>query len=319
MVVLNYNGRQHLFECFSSLKTQTYRNFDVYLLDNCSSDDSLAYTKANFAWVKIIALPKNLGFAKGYNEAIKCVGAELVAILNNDTKVEVDWLRPLVASIMVDQKRVAVGSKIFFYTRPGVVNHAGAKITLLGGGFDIGFNELDNRRFNVAKPVGAVCGCSMLVRRKLFLALGGFDEYLSSYFEDVDFCWRAWQCGFTVFYEPASVVYHKRGGSWSQKRWLSTYLIERNRLFTMIKFFDGSRLLQSCLLSVPYTASKIASFSAKKNVVGIMAILEANLWVLFNFRGLYRRKPAFPTQTGDSKAEIFAGFSETFYNSLKHV
>jgi GT2 family glycosyltransferase len=318
VVILNYNGKHHLFECFSSLMLQTYLNFEIYLLDNCSYDDSLEYTRINFPLVKIMAFNENLGFAKAYNKAIKRIDCDLIGILNNDTKVEADWLRSLVNAIIEDEKIIAVGSKMLLYDKPTIINHAGAKITILGGGFDIGLNEQDDKKFNIRKFVGAVCGGSMLVRRNLFLRLGGFDEFFSSYFEDVDFCWRAWQNGFKIFYEPKSVVYHKRSASWNKEGWFSTYLVERNRLYSMIKFFQGKRLLTACILSLPYALFKIVLFCVKNNIRGAMAIIKANVWALINFKILYGKKLIFSNKINDDYNKvIYASFSESFRSSLK--
>jgi GT2 family glycosyltransferase len=168
VLVLNFNGKRHLSKCFSSLKEQVYGDFQVYLVDNCSTDGSVEYTKHNYAFVKIIQFRKNLGFAKAYNEAIKMVETDFVVLLNNDTCVDKYWLAELMDSVMEDKTIAAVGSKLLLMDRPDFLHNAGAKITPIGSGFDIGFGEKDSKQYNVKKEVGAVCGGSMLVPKKFF-------------------------------------------------------------------------------------------------------------------------------------------------------
>jgi GT2 family glycosyltransferase len=286
VLVLNYNGKHHLFECFSSLKEQTYKNYDVYLLDNRSVDGSVEYTKRIFPWVKIISFKDNLGFSKAYNQAIKSIDMGFVAILNNDTRVDRNWLQELVNSILEDNLIAAVGSKLLLMDRPYLLHNAGSKITPVGSGFDIGLYEKDSEKYNVKKEVGAVCGAAMLVRKDVFLRIGGFDEDFFAYFEDVDFCWRAWIFGYKVLYVPTSVVYHKLGGSFGSLSRETAFLCERNRLFTILKNFERLNLLKALLLSVPYNLAKIIPYNCKvqeKNRLFII-ILKANLYVLRNIR-----------------------------------
>jgi GT2 family glycosyltransferase len=238
VLVINYNGKHYLRECLESLKNQTYSNYDVYVVDNGSVDGSVEYVKGYFPWVKIIAFKENLGFAKAYNEAIKIVDADLIALLNNDTQVDRRWLQELVSAILEDELIAAVGSKILLYDNPQLLNHAGAKITPIGGGFDIGLYDEDCEKYNVKKYVGAACGAAMLVRKDFFLKIKGFDEDFFAYFEDVDFCWRAWLYGHKVIYNPSSVVYHKFSGSWGRKNPYKIFLGQRNKLMAIIKNFE---------------------------------------------------------------------------------
>jgi len=322
VLVLNYNGKHHLYECFSSLKKQIYGNYDVYLVDNGSKDGSVEYVKRVFRWVKIISFEKNFGFAKAYNEAIKRLDVELISLLNNDTKVEENWLSSLVDAIIEDEKIVAVGSKMVLYDRPYLINHAGAKITVLGGNIDIGFYEMDDRRLNARKSVGAVCAGSMLIRKKHFLKVGGFDEDFFSYCEDIDFCWRAWQQGFKIFYEPKSVVHHKLGASWKQKKAFATFLIERNRLYSMIKNFQCKRLLTAYAFSLPYILFKISVFCIRNEIQNAVMVAKANVWILKNLKKVFHKRKLILRKRiiNDNKLDkfkVYATWSESLHEFLK--
>jgi len=291
VLVINYNGKHYLRECLESLKNQTHSDYDAYVVDNGSVDGSVEYVEGHFPWVKIIAFKENLGFAKAYNEAIKSVDADLVALLNNDTRVDRKWLQELVNAILEDELIAAVGSKILLYDSPRQLNHAGAKITPIGGGFDIGLYDEDCERFNVKKFVGATCGAAMLVRKDLFLKIGGFDDDFFAYFEDTDFCWRAWLCGFKIIYVPDSIIYHKLGGSWGPRKSLvKMFLGEKNRLSTVIKNFEVKNVVRALIISVVYNLTRFFILLKFKHHRGVIAIIKANYWVLRNFKKIMDKR-----------------------------
>jgi hypothetical protein len=290
VLVINYNGKHYLRECLESLKNQTYKDYDVYVVDNGSVDISVEYVKGHFPWVKIIAFRENLGFAKAYNEAIKKVDADLVALLNNDTRVDRKWLQELVNAILEDGLIAAVGSKILLYDNPQLLNHAGAKITPIGGGFDIGLYRQDASEYNIKKPVGAVCGAAMLVKKDVFLEMGGFDDDFFAYFEDTDFCWRAWLYGYKVIYVPTSVVYHKFGGSWGHSSPEKVFLGEKNRLSSMIKNAEWINLISGLFLTIFFNIIRIMFYSRNRAPNMVLSIIRADLWILKNIRKIMNKR-----------------------------
>lgn len=243
VIVITYNGKKHLKECLSSLENQHYKDYDVYLVDN-GTDGSDLYVKELFPYVKVIKNNENYGFAKGYNEASKLLDAEYIAFLNDDTKVHPNWLGALVKEIESDKEIFAVGSKILYYSNSNIINFAGSKITILGVWADDGRGNKDDSKYNEKKYVGAVSGCSMLVRKNIFENLGGFDESYFAYVEDLDLCWRAWICGFKVVYVPESIVFHKEGESFGKGiNPVKLYYMQKNRLSTVIKNLGKSNLI----------------------------------------------------------------------------
>ena len=291
VIVLNYNGKHHLAECLRSLQILDYENYEVYVVDNGSTDSSIEYVRESFPWVKIIAFKENLGFSKAYNEAAEMVDAELVAVLNNDTRVEADWLKELVATILKDNSIMAVGSKILLYDNSQLLSHAGTKFSPIGGGFNIGLYKKDKEIYNVKKQVGAVCGASMLVRRNLFIRIGGFDEDFFAYFEDVDFCLRAWLYGFKIFYVPTSIAHHKLGGSFgSRASPFRVFLGERNRLMMIIKNFEIKNFVKAMVIYPIFVMTLIYLSLKNKHVRSIKSILEANIWILRNFRKVINKR-----------------------------
>ena len=285
VLVINYNGKHFLKVCLGSLEKQTYRNYQVYIVDNASTDGSIEYVKQHFPWVKIIVFSENLGFAKAYNEATSMINADYAVFLNNDTKVDANWLSELVKSALEDESVVVVGSKILFYDRPNILQHAGAKITPIGGGVDVGQYEVDVEKYNKRGFAGAVCGAAMLVRKDEFLKLGGFDDDLFAYFEDIDFCWRVWLQGFKVTYVPSAVVFHRFGGSWGpRKNPNRLFLGQRNRLMNIIKNLEFKNLCKAIPISLGYDVLHSLILLVHRNIQGFFAIGRANLWVVLNLR-----------------------------------
>ena len=291
VLVINYNGKHYLRECFESLKNQTYGNYDVYIVDNGSTDGSVEYVNEGFPWVRVIAFKENLGFARAYDEAIKSIDSDLVALLNNDTRVDRRWLQELVNVMIEDKLVAAVGSKILLYDNPQLLNHAGAKITPIGGGFDIGLYQKHCEQHDVKTEVGAVCGAAMLVRKNMFMKIGGFDEDFFAYFEDTDLCWRAWLYGFKILYVPTSIVYHKLGGSWGRSSSpKKVFLAERNRLLSMIKNLESVNLMKALFLSIPYDAIRVMLYTRKAASDRIFPMFRADRWVLRNIGKIARER-----------------------------
>lgn len=276
VIVITYNGKRHLKECFDALLKQTYRDFDVYLVDNASSDNSSLYVSQNFLNVKIIRHERNYGFAEGYNRAIKCVNSKYIALLNDDTMVDSKWLEELTVAMNKDSQILAVGSKIFFYDNPNLVQHAGGKLTLIGAGIDIGFGDIDRSIYDEPRFVGTVCGGGMMVKKEFFERLGGFDGQYFAYFEDVDLCWRGWLQGYKTMYVPASIVYHKFGGSWGVRNSHSrVYYGTKNRFANIIKNLSAENLLLAIYSSIILDLVKAVSFLLKKQPINVSSMLKA--------------------------------------------
>ena len=320
VLVLNFNGKRYLENCFSSLRSQSYPRYDVYLVDNASSDDSIEYVRRNFPFVKVIALDKNYGFAEAYNKAIQAVDYRYIALLNNDTRVDFDWLRELVKAILIDDGIVACGSKILLERDTKRLNHAGGKLTPLGGGFDIGLLEEDSDLYSRMRYVGCVCGASMLIKRDAFSMIGGFDPDFFAYFEDVDFCWRAWLYGLKILYVPSSVVYHRFGGTWDSK--ISPkrmFLGERNRLLTAFKNLNRSNLVKALAISIFFNAARIISLLRAGRYESAVSILLGDRWVVKNLRAVLCKRGTVQSRRvlsdeflveRDLIASLWGGFSE---------
>lgn len=279
ILVLNFNGKEYLQECFDSLEklSSSQHTVETYCVDNASTDGSVEWVKEHFPWVKILAFDHNWGFAGAYNRAVRQIVSDYVVFLNNDTVVDPEWLNELVKAAEQRDDAVIFGSKLLFYDRPNVVNHAGGKITLIGSGYDIGMGCVDDGRFDLPSYTGWSIAASLLMRREVFLQVGGFDEDYFAYFDDVDLCWRTWLAGYRVLYVPASVVYHKYGGSFGNRRSsLRIYHCLKNRVANMIKNLKWPYLLLGLGISVGYEAYRVLIFLSEKNWAAVAAVARGS-------------------------------------------
>lgn len=234
--ILNWNGRKYLEQFLPFLQDLSYTNYSVYVIDNASSDDSIAFVRASHPWVKIIETGSNLGFAGGYNFAFERMPEPYVLMLNSDVEVTPGFLDPLVALMEGDANIAAVQSKILSYQHRELFEHGGAcggMIDVLGYTFCRGriFDtvEKDEQQYPTA-PVFWAGGACSLVRRSCYLQVEGMYEYFFMHFEEIDLCWKLQSAGFTVYCSNESIVYHVGGGSLSYQSPKKTYYNFRNNL-----------------------------------------------------------------------------------------
>jgi GT2 family glycosyltransferase len=203
---------------------------------------------------------------------------QYVAFLNDDTRVDRNWLFELVKNIEKSDNIFAVGSKILFFNNPKMINHAGASISIIGAGIDEGIFDYDSPKYNKMKYVGAVCGAGMLVNKAIFNQLGGFDADYFAYFEDLDLCWRAWLYGYKVLYIPTSIIYHKFGGTWGDRySYKRIYLCQKNKIFNVIKNYEKINILKAFSINFFYDIIRVLMFIKEKQYKNILAIYKGTI------------------------------------------
>jgi GT2 family glycosyltransferase/glycosyltransferase involved in cell wall biosynthesis len=240
VIVLNHNGQSYLDDCLSSLSRLDYPpdKLEIVLADNGSTDASLAWVHDRFPAVHILPFERNLGFCAGYNRAIAECDATHVALLNNDMRVEPDWLLQLVAALQDEADTVCAGSKILSWDG-ATLDFAGHEFSPLGHASSIGHGSTDQTAHDKQRYLLAASAGAMLIDRQAFIDAGGFDESYFAYYEDLDLGWRLWILGHTVVFAPKAVAYHRHFGTSSRiPAPKIAYLYERNTLSTIIKNYD---------------------------------------------------------------------------------
>lgn len=250
VVILNWNGKEHLNHYLPSVMMHA-KPFDVVVIDNDSTDDSVSFLKSNYPEIKIINNPDNGGFAKGYNDGLEHLKGqyEYYVLLNSDVEVTANWINPILSLLENDPNIAGAQPKVLADKKRGHFEHAGAC-----GGF-IDHNgypfcrgrifsdvEQDEGQYDEQVEIFWATGACMFIRSKVFHELGGFDSSYFAHMEEIDLCWRAKLKGYKFYCDPSSVVYHLGGGTLSYMSPRKVYLNFRNSLFTLYKNYTGSFL-----------------------------------------------------------------------------
>jgi GT2 family glycosyltransferase len=236
VIVLNWNGRRYLHDCFDALLEQEVAGgFEAIMVDNASSDDSVAYLNQWWPAVRVIQSASNLGFAAGNNLGFSVAAGRYLVLLNTDTRVQPGWLAALIAAADADDRVGAVTSKLVFMADPRVIQNAGSLLLSDGSGADRGFHEPDTGQYDLPEEVFGACGAAALYRREMLDDVGAFDETLFMYYEDTDLSWRMRLRGWKVLYEPRAIVHHVHAGSSHEWSPFFTFHVDRNRLFMIMK------------------------------------------------------------------------------------
>jgi len=244
VIILNWNGKRYLKECLLSLKKQTYKNFEVILVDNGSADGSVDYIKDNFGdFVKLIENKANLGFAEGNNIGIRNSSGKYILLLNNDTKADPLWVEELVKVAESDDKIGMCASKILSLDDPKIIDNVGHLIYKDGLSRGRGRLEYDQGQYDNIEEVFLPSGCAALYRKKMLNEIGEFDKDFFAYSDDTDIGIRGRLAGWKCMYVPGAVIYHKYSGSTSPYALFKAFHAERNRLWIAIKYFPLPVLL----------------------------------------------------------------------------
>ncbi len=295
IIIVNWNGKRLLKTCLEAVFKQTYKKFKVYFVDNGSEDGSVGFVEKNFPQTKIIKLKENTGFAKGNNigirEAFKDREIEHIVCLNNDTKVDSNWLTELVRSANENQQVGMVASKAFF--PDGKIQSAGLYIQSnnfkSSGGISRGFDE-NPTKFDNEEFIFAPSGCSALYKRKVLEEVGLFDEDFFAYSEDYDLGMRIQLMGWKCAYNPKSqlVHYHSKtsGGVGSP---FKAFYTKRNSLIQAVKNYSPKDIFQYILKDFKFYLNCLKKDNQNKSVsnlkkkVGLKGTLLIILKIYWSF------------------------------------
>jgi len=239
IVVLNWNGREVLEDCLRSVYSLHYAPFEVIVVDNGSKDGSVEMLQRSFPECVLIQNKENLGFAKGNNQGIVLGlehGNDYVMVLNNDTLVAPGSLTCLVERAGSDPRIAAVSPKIYFADPSDRVWFAGGTFSYWKGrNGHVGYRQKDCPAWNVPGEEQFASGCVLLASRHAWQEVGGFDESLFAYGEDMEWSLRAQRLKFKLFYEPRAVIWHRESFSTLSNGWQANqaYYSTRNPMVVM--------------------------------------------------------------------------------------
>jgi len=246
VIVPNYNGADLLPTCLDALRRQTRRDFRVTVADDASTDDSLRLLREQYPEVQVLALPTNRGMAHAVNRALLATTGEFVALLNNDTEADEQWLEQLIGALEREPQYAFAASKLRLFDRRGLLHSAGDGYALDGVPFNRGVWERDLGQYDDDHEVWGPCGGAAAYRRSALQALAVgeqvLDEDLFMYCEDVDLNLRARLRGMRTVFVPGAVVYHKLSATGGGP--LASYYCGRNFILVWAKNLPAAALQQ---------------------------------------------------------------------------
>lgn len=249
IIIINYNRKDDLKACLTSVKKTRYSNFETIVIDNASTDGSVETVKGDFKWVKLIVNDRNVGPIKARNLGIRISKGSLIAFLDSDTEVEPNWLHELVETINRDKNIGACACKVKLFSNKNLINSAGMGCDKYGFAFSRGLVckgnfEKDEGQYDKQEEVFSAYTAAMLARKDVLEEVNFFNPYLGMYYEDIELSWKIRLAGYKITYVPTSVVFHKMAPSKTPFTTKVKYYTERNRLITMIQNYSLLALIK---------------------------------------------------------------------------
>ena len=302
VVVLNWNGAKLLEQFLPSVVAHS-GEAKIYLVDNASTDNSVAIIKEKFPTITIIQNDGNYGFAKGYNLALQQVEEEYYALVNSDIEVTENWLTPILSIFDTQANIGIIQSKILDYKNKEYFEYAGA-----AGGFidQYGYPycrgrifdtiEKDKGQYDDEREIFWASGACFFIRKGIYRKLNGFDGDFFAHQEEIDLCWRAFNLGYKVTYTSESVVYHVGGATLNESNPKKTFLNFRNSLLMLTKNLPESKLVPILFVRVLLDGIAGIQFIFKGKFIHCWAIIKAH----FSFYSLINKtlKKRKGTQSG---------------------
>lgn len=289
IIIVTWNGLNHLKTFLPSVLETDYDTFEIIIADNASTDGTKEWIHEHAPKCRIVTFDSNHGYCGGNNRAVSFAKGDILLFLNNDVRVEPDWLTHLNKSFQRPETS-AVQPKVLDHLNPGNFEYAGAAggmIDWLGYPFCRGrlfeHIEKDTGQYDDESPIFWASGAALAIRKNIFNELGRFNEDFEFHMEEIDLCWKVWNSGREVRFQPKSVVYHLGGGSLPMDSPRKIYYNYRNSLLMLAINLENYRIpkifLRLCLDGVSGIRSL---FQLKPKET--LAIIKAHF-------GFYRRLP----------------------------
>ncbi len=313
VIVPNYNGRDLLPVCLDSLRAQTRRDFIVTVVDDASTDDSVAFIAAHYPEVQILRLERNRGFAAAVNAALAATRQPFVALLNNDTEADPRWLAALIGALERWPQFAFAASKLRLFDRRQVLHSAGDFYRSNGEPGNRGVWEVDRGQYDAYSEVFGPCAGAAAYRRCALESLTEdgkvFDEALIMYCEDVDLNLRARRKGLRTIFVPDAVVYHRLSASGGGA--LASFYCGRNFPLVWVKNMPPPlarqywpQLLASQLRFALHSLAHFREPAARARLRGQLASLRA-------LPGFLARRATRPEEAAQVAAALTLGLPPT--------
>jgi GT2 family glycosyltransferase len=308
IAILNYNG-EHLLKRFLPSVVAHSEPYEVAVIDNGSTDNSIIFLKDNYPAIKIVELKDNYGFAGGYNKGLKLLSADIFVLLNSDVEVTPNWVEPIATLFKEDSTIAAVQPKIKDLNNKERFEYAGA-----AGGFvdKYGFLFSRGRIFDALEDdinqyqtteVFWASGACFFVKASVFNNLQGFDEDLFAHMEEVDLCWRIKRSGYKVLVCSESTIYHLGGGTLNKLNAKKTFLNFRNNLLILLKNYKQSSLLPLLFTRMIFDGLAAYKLLFEGKPSHFFAIAKAHFSFYWYFAKFYKKRKQLFAQFKDFDAK----------------
>ena len=238
-VIPTYNGRSFIDTCIQSIKEQTYTNYEIIVIDDASSDESVDYLRSTWHDIHVIQLQKNSGFCHAVNTGITSSSGKYVALINNDIELDPNWLESMIAAIQTQKNIFSISSKILNFHERDKIDDAGDIYTREGRAFKRGYGQHSTHYMDRGE-VFSSSGAASLFDADILKNVGLFDESFTAYLDDVDIGFRARLMGYKNYYEPNAIAYHMGSMSYRKKSIFMGSLILKNSMAVIVKNIPSS-------------------------------------------------------------------------------
>lgn len=247
VLVLGFNHTKTILKTLESALTQSYDAYEVFYIDNASADCSVPLVREHFPNMRLFENTKNIGYAGAYHKTLTRVFREpfdTAVLLNPDTHVGFHWLSELVTSAYASPNIAFAQPKIYLWEngKTDIFNTAGNQVQFLGVGYCGRYQEKDIPCIENDIEIPYASGASLLVKKEVYEKLPGFDTSFFAYLEDQDLGWQARMLGYTNILSAKSVLWHEYDFHKKSLNHFKMYLLERNRLFFLLKNFETKTL-----------------------------------------------------------------------------
>lgn len=297
VVILNWNGEKFLRQFLSLVVQHSSDVADVYVIDNDSKDNSVAYMEQSFPQVKIVILPKNYGFAGGYNHGLKDIPHEFYILLNSDVEVTPNWITPVINYIDSQHGMVACQPKIMDFHRKDWFEYAGAAggyIDKDGYAFCAGriFYEFerDEQQYSQNQEVFWASGAALFIKSSAWKEAAGLDEDFFAHMEEIDLCWRLKNRGYKIGACREAIVYHYGGGTLDRFSPFKTYLNFRNNLYMIVKNYRGANLFFKLIRRMTLDGLAAIRFITEGKIPFFLSVLKAHYSFYRNIGKLMKKR-----------------------------
>lgn len=290
IVVLNWNGKDFLEKCFSSLLDCKYGPKEIIMVDNGSTDGSIEYVENHFPSIKIVKNKTNKGVGSGFNSGISVSQGKYIVNLANDTSVHPNFIDEFVKVLENDETIGACQHKLLLMRDNKTLDAVGSFLTISGFLIHQGIFEKDEH-YDKVQEVFTAKGSAITFRRSVLNIVGVYDPEIFLYFEDVDLCWRIWLSGFKIVFIPNSVVYHHLGGALPRiPSFHSDYHSFKNRLRTLLIYLEVRNLIKILPLHISVCAGMFLFYLWKGKVLNAVSILNGMISNIVDFRKTFKKR-----------------------------